>query len=76
MRIKMHEVVRNERYRPPDTTHSETQASKVQNLVAILTVRTYVWIVPNWVLQQSMAKSTGRRVRAVSYVGETQSLLH
>ena len=37
-------------------------------------MRTYVWIVPNWTWQQSMAKSTEHRVRAVSYVGETHIL--
>ena len=44
------------------TKHSETPPGENQNLFATLTVRTYVWIVPNWTLQQSMAKSTGRRV--------------
>ena len=54
--------------------HSETAPGENQNLFARLTVRTYVWIVPDWTLQQSMAKSTERRVRDVSYVGEAQSL--
>ena len=54
--------------------HSETPPGENQNLFARLTVRTYVWIVPDWTLQQSMAKSAKRRVRAVSYLGETQSL--
>ena len=47
--------------------------SENQNIFARLTVRAYVWIVQDWTLQQSIAKSTERQVRAVSYVGETQS---
>ena len=35
----------------------------------------YVWIVPNWTLQQGLGKSTERRVWDVSHLGETQSLL-
>ena len=54
--------------------HREAPPGKTQNMFATLTVRTYVWIVPDWTLQQSLAKSTERRVRDVSYVGEPQSL--
>ena len=55
--------------------HSETPPGENQNLFVTLTVRTSVLIVPDWTLQQSMGKGTERRVRAVLYVGETQSLL-
>ena len=48
--------------------HSEKPPGESQNLFATLTVCTYVWIVPNWTLQQSMAESVERRVRAVAYV--------
>ena len=40
--------------------HSETPPGENRNLFARLTVRTYVWIFPDWTLQQSMAKSTER----------------
>ena len=60
--------------RASDFLHSETPPGKKNNLSARLTVRTYVCIVPNWPLQQSMAKSTECRVGAVSCVGDTQSL--
>ena len=55
--------------------HSETPPDENQNLFATLTVRTDVWIVLNWTLQQSMAISMQRRAQVVSYLGETQSLL-
>ena len=42
-------------------------AGEDQNRFAKLTVRTYVWIVPNWTLQQSMAISTERRVQETAY---------
>ena len=51
-------------------THSETPPGENQNLFARLTVRTYVWIVPDWTLQQSMAKSTERQVQQVAYQGK------
>ena len=47
--------------------HSETPPGENQNLFATLTVRTYVWIVPNWALQQSTAKSTDRQVQEIAY---------
>ena len=45
-----------------EATQSETPPGENQNLFATRTVRTYVWIVPNWTLQQSMAISTERQV--------------
>ena len=42
--------------------HSEAPPGEDQNIFATLTVRTYVWIVANWTLQQSMSISTERRV--------------
>ena len=45
-----------------DSYYSETPPGKNQNLFATLTVRTYVWIVPNWTLQQSLGKSMEPRV--------------
>ena len=33
--------------------HSETPPGENQNLFAGLTVRTYVWIIPDWTLLQS-----------------------
>ena len=50
--------------------HSETPPGENQNLFARLTVRTYVWIVPDWTLQQSVAKSTERQVQQVAYQGK------
>ena len=50
--------------------HSETPPGKKQNLFARLTVCTYVWIVQDWTLQQSMAKSTGRQVQQIAYQGK------
>ena len=49
---------------------SETPPGENQNLLARLTVRTYVWIVPDWTLQQSMAKSTERQVQQIAYQGK------
>ena len=67
--------VESSSWRTLEKKHSKTPAGEDQNLFATLTVRTYVWIVPNWTLQPSMDNSMERRVRAVSYVGETESLL-
>ena len=39
-------------------------------LFARLTVRTYVWTVRDWTLQQSMAKSTERQVQQIAYQGK------
>ena len=50
--------------------HSETPPGENQNLFARLTVRTYVWIVPDWTLQQSMAKRTERQVQQIAYQGK------
>ena len=50
--------------------HSETPSGENQNLFARLMVRTYVWIVPDWTLQQSMAKSTERQVQKIAYQGK------
>ena len=40
---------------------------KSKNLFATLMVRMYVWIVPNWNLQQSMAKSMEHQVQQIAY---------
>ena len=50
-----------------DSFHSETPPGENQNLFATLTVCTYVWIVPNWTLQQSTAISTERQVQQIAY---------
>ena len=55
--------------------HSETPTGENQNIFVTLTVRTYVWIGPDWTFQQSLGKSTERQVWAVSYVGENQGSL-
>ena len=34
---------------------------------ALRSVRTYVWIVPNWTSQQSTAKSTERQGQQIAY---------
>ena len=47
--------------------HSETPPGEIQILFARLTVRTYVWIVPDWTLQQSTAKSTELQVQEIAY---------
>ena len=54
----------------PMHIHSETPPGENQNLFVTLTVRTYVWIVPNWTLQQSATKSTERQVQQVAYQSE------
>ena len=50
--------------------HSETPPGKNQNIFARRTVCTYVWIVPDWTLKQSMAKSTERQVLQIAYQGK------
>ena len=47
--------------------HSKTPPGENQIFFVTLTVRTYVWIVPNWTLQQSTAKSTDRQVQQIVY---------
>ena len=54
----------------PHAKHSEKPPGKNQNLFATLTVHTYVWIVPDWTLQQNMAKSTERQVKEIAYQGK------
>ena len=53
--------------RPKAPLHSETPPGENQNLFATLTVRTYIWVVPNWTLQQSMSVSTERQERQIAY---------
>ena len=55
---------------PSDNSHSETPPGENQSLFARLTVRTYVWIAPDWTLQQSMIKSTERQVQQIAYQGK------
>ena len=43
--------------------HRETPPAEYQTLLATLSVRAYVWIVPNWTLQQSLAISAERQVQ-------------
>ena len=50
--------------------HSETPPVENQDLFARLTVCTYVWIVPDWTLQQRMAKSTERQGQQIAYQGK------
>ena len=57
------------------SSHIETSPGENENLFATLTVSTYVWIVINWTFQQSLGKSTERRVWHVSHLGETQGLV-
>ena len=49
------------------TKNNETSPCENQNLFTSLTMRTYVWIVPNWTLQQSMAIVTERQVQKIAY---------